>query len=445
MQTGRILALCLLCLLLISCSTEDDDVADDDTGDDDVADDDSAGDDDDAEPPCDGESWGQISDPQNAVHVRADGSDDTGDGSPSAPFANLQAALEASRELDAPKNIAVGPGTFVTNIQVRHDAGDEMTDDGLVIEGCGPDETILEGGGGEAAVDSVILVAGALDVRLAGFGTMGGRRAIWVWSGSATSIHQVDVRNSVRLGIIIGGWDSFASLDTVNVIDTVVETDNYGVEYGYGISIQDATAEFNDVHISGSTKVGMLVDMGILTSTGITVDGTAPDSNGFLGRGIQAQNWAYADFIGGDIGLAAANNDAGIFAQAAHALYVNDMFIEGTTTGNLLDETCADFDCPGEGIVVTQGSLGEDPANYPAEMNGNTITNCSRAGILVDGVAVDLNDNVADGSNLYNVDGNSIYLQGDYVMTGNQSPSPVEQAMRSPLYLELVEIDDLID
>ena len=431
-------------LLFLACNGDDDDSVDDD---------DSADDDDtyDETPPCAGETWGLITDPENAIHVRADGSDD-GDGSMRLPLASLQAALELSREREQYKYIAVGPGTFVTNIAVRQDAGEDMTDDGLVIEGCGVDGTILAGGTGEHELDSIILVSEAQDVRLAGFSTEGGRRALWFWAGATVELDQADVRNSVRLGIIIGGRDSIVTLTDVSVHDTVEEIDEFGVEYGYGISIQDATTELTDVQVTGSHKAGILVDWGEATFNDVSVDGTVADYQGYLGRGIQAQNYARVTMNGGEIGGGAANRDAGFFAQATLYLDLNGVAVHGTTAGNLLEESCTGDDCPGEGIVVTQGGLGEDPAGYLAFMTDNTVTGCDRAGILIDSVKTDLSGNVAGADNGFNDAGNSIFVQGDIVdgfgdsiLTGDQDPPPAELAEPRTLYLEVVETDDLLD
>ena len=441
MRRRLLIYLCCLSLAFIACQGDDDDSADDDDSvdDDDSADDDDSGDD---TPPCGDGGWGEIGDPDNALHVRDDGSDDTGDGSMSAPFASLLAAIAASRESGASKLIAVGPGTFETNVQLWQDAGSGATDDGLVIEGCGADETVLDGGTAATATDPVIFVTDAQDVRLAGFATEGGHRALWIWNEADVTIELVDVRHSARLGIIIGGWDCFASLDHVTVSDTVVETDG-GVEYGYGISVQDATVEMTDVAISGSTMVGLLVDVGIVTATRLAIDGTAATSDGYLGRGMQIQNDAFVDVRDSDIGVLAPNSDAGIFAQAPYALYVDNTDIDGTATGELFGESCAGTECPGEGIVVTQGDLGQDPSSFNAYLTNNTITNCTRAGVVIDSVAADLAGNTADDSNGYNDGTSSIYMQGNYVLTGLQDPPPIEEASPRPLYLELVSSDDL--
>jgi hypothetical protein len=465
MRASHLLYLSILCLAFAGCPADDDDAADDDAGDDDSGDDDSgdddsagdddSGDDDVADPPCaGGTTWGEISDPQNAIHVRADGSDDKGTGSGSAPFASLQAALEASRQPGAPKNIAVGPGTFETNVLVRHDAGPKMTDDDLAIEGCGTAETILEGGGGQYSSEPVILVAAAQNVRLAGFTTEGGRRAIWIWSGATTQIELVDVRNSVRLGIIIGGWDSIAGLTDVNVIDTVTEVSARGIEYGYGISVQDGTAIFERVSISGSTKAGLLVDFGTVTATDLDVDGTGADSDGYQGRAVQAQNWAMLTMEGGHIGENELNQDAGIFAQAALYLDLDTVTVHGTDSGALDGEACDPllYECPGEGIVVTQGGLGEDPANYQAYLTDNTVMNSSRAGIIIESVVTDLSGNNTANNEMMNGK-NSIYVQGDLldglgnsILTGDQAlDAAVQDQDPSPLNRVLVDIDDLID
>lgn len=42
----------------------------------------------------------------------------------------------------------------------------------------------------------------------------------------------------------------------------------------------------------------------------------------------------------------------------------------------------------GDGIVITQGDADNDPAVFEADINGNTVTDPERAGIVLDGVTV---------------------------------------------------------
>ena len=451
---------------LICCGCpgdDDDDTADDDTADDDTADDDSADDDsadDDTEgppiPPCNG-GWGDYvaeADADQYIHVRTpeDGGDDTGSGTASSPLATLDAALAMSREEGNSKLICVGSGDFEdTSLLLLTDAGNDQTDDGLAIIGCGAsgvDETRFV-----AASDSswVIKVNAAQGVELQHFATEGGRRAIWVWGGATTGMLDIVVQVSTRLGVIIGGWDTFVAAEGLVIEDTIPEIDDEGIEYGYGLSIQDAEVTLTDSSVSGSTKVGVLVNGGYVTISELTVDDTAADYNNYMGRGIQVQNDAMAVFDHCYVGVNGPNRDAGVFAQGALWMQMDFSEVHGTAEGVLPGETCLNLDCPGEGIVVSQGGLGEDPANFMAFLDENVVTSAFRAGILIDSVANDLNGNTLTDNGKTEGDV-SIFFQGalddingDSVIAGTDPYNELSEGAELATNINLIEIDDLVD
>ena len=433
----------------------DDDASDDDASDDDVVDDDSADDPDAPVLPCDsGTSWGYIDADltDEYLHVRTPdqgGDDSAGDGSASAPLATLDAALTQSRIKGQPKLLCVGEGVFDAQLDIGNPSQPEGTDDGFGLVGCGVDQTSLM-----AADDgqSVIQVSGAQGIELSHFSTDGGRRAIQVFQGSSTGILDVVVREAGRLGVIFSGWDSIVSAEWLVVEDTRAESMAGGLAFGYGIAVQEAEVELTDCSVSGSTKVGILVDFADVAMTNVSVDGTSPDQAGNWGRGIQVQNASILVMDGCAIGTLEGNREAGVFSQASLWMEMNNTAIDATGAGMLPGAPCSGTDCPGEGLVVTQGQLGEDPAGYLAFLEGNIVTNSTRAGILVDSVSAQLDNNVAGADNGLHDGGTSIYAQGDlydaqgsYVLGGVDTPIILDDASALVTNDSQIEPDELSD
>lgn len=426
----------------VGCETADPD------DDDDIAGDDDDDDDDDTQPPpsspCAGgdEDWGQITDPEHSIHVRADGSDEDGDGTAANPLASVGAALLLSREEGQPGRIAIGPGTYSTDIEIELNVGGDVTDDGLAVEGCSVEEVVLEAAD---TGDAVIKVTGATGVRLAGFAVEGGRRALTIWQGADVTVEYVSVRQSARLGIIIGGWESVASLNHVEVSDTIMETDGL-VDYGYGISVQEGTATMTDVLVEGSTTVGILGSAADLTMTRVTVQDTLPNGYGFMGRGLQLHALSMAVM---DECAFTRNLDAGVHSESSVWLEMNDSTVTDTGYGALPgDPECQGAACPGEGVVVTQGGENFDPASFTTLLAGNEITGCQRAGIVIEDVSVDLSGNVAGADNGLADGGTSIYIQGDAIdpglhVSGADSYNVLVDSL--PLNNESVAIDEMAD
>ncbi len=399
----------LAILLALGC----DGAVDDDTGDDDVADDDdSATDDDDdtgatPDPPCSDGTWGYIVDPDAAIHVRADGDDATGDGSAANPVASLERALELSREPEGGRTIAVGPGTFPTSIDIQGEPGEDPDDTGLAIEGCGAGDTVLTAADAQA---HVIRVSESTGVRLAGFTTEGGRRALWIWNGAEVTVEAVDVTDSLRLGVVLGGFDSIVSLVDVTVHDPVVEAEGE-VEYGYGIAIQEAAVTMSGGGVYNANRVGILAHMALVDLDGVTIDGTASDSDGYLGRGIQLQDLSVASLTGCSL---SGNRDAGLFSLRSVDLVLDGLTVDGTGAADVPGSG----DTTGDGIVLTQGDGNYDPAEFQATLTQCVVTASDRAGILIEDVTATLTDNTAGTDNGMSDDDTSIYVQGDAVVNG---------------------------
>jgi hypothetical protein len=421
LDPSRLGALLAVSLLLGCPANDDDNAADDDAADDDAADDDS-----DVDGPC-SDGWGFIDDPFDAVHVRQDGDDAAGDGTIGAPLATVPAALLTTRESGQAKTIAIGPGVFGANLWLHDDTvdahGNDATDNGLAIEGCGVDETTLVP---IDAGESVFNVNGAADVRLAGFAVDGGNQSLWLKSGTVAAIESVTIRNAIDNGLLVSGSATVVMADRVVVEDTLRDMHVGEPEGGEGILVNQATMTISMSEVHRSVSSGILVEFGEVYLDGVTVEDTLPDEDGRYGRGIMVVDQSIVELR--DCSLS-GNHDAGIWSDSSLWLLVEDCQIAGTVAGGHGEPT-------GDGIVITQGGLGYDPGSFTNTVTGTNCTNSARAGIIVDGVAVELSGNVAGGDNGLSDDGVSIYVQnlddaGAFVSGTDEYVVPDE-----PLYLD---------
>jgi hypothetical protein len=412
-------------LVVVGCKGNEPTTADSDPPDTDAVD---------VPPPCASGGWGWIGDPEGAIHVRADGSDD-GDGSQEQPVASPSVALALARASGV-RRVAIGPGTFATSLDVLADAGSGYSDDGLAIEGCGPDETILEA---EDASSYVIRVTDAADVRLAGFSVVGGRRSLWIWGGSS-ALEALVVADATRVGIMMDGSNNLTEVTAQDVRVEGVSADTDG-SFGYGIAVQDATVTLTDTEVSEATGVGVLVDGAFASATleTVTVRDTALDGGGRFGRGVQVQGLSEAALSACEL---AGNQDAGVFALQAVQLDVSDTVVSGVSASTLPDGTST-----GDGIVVSQGSAYEYAAStFLATLSGNSVDLPDRAGIVIAGVSAAVSGNTVTSAG-YSPDGFGILSQGPAEITGDVSAVYDLEVVGAPLAMDedLLTSDDFTD
>lgn len=357
--------------------------------------------------PCATGTWGQLVDPEGAVHVRADG-DDAATGTYDAPVATLGVALDLARA--GAHAIAVGPGTWTeVELELLHDAGDGLTDDGLVIQGC-PGETSLappEGG-------TLARVGGAIGVVLAGFDVAGGTRPLWIWNGAGVELYDLSLADASGAGVVIDGHETVVIARNVTVEDVEVAALSRG-NAGYGVVVIAATADFTDVRVSGAHGAGMLFagdalwpDASRYALTRVSVSDVQPDTNGRYGRGIQVQDAISATLDTVDVDRVF---DAGIFILQPALAALTGVGV-GTVDPGLADDGST---TTGDGVVITgdpDGKSNVDPSTYTAIVDGSTIAGANRVGLLVDHAAVDADGNTVSGL------GGDIVSQSEAVMSG---------------------------
>lgn len=374
-----------------------------------------------ASPPCGDGTWGAITAPDDAIHVRADG-DDAGDGTAEAPLATLAAALDLFRSTGRP--LALGPGEYEAGLSLDHDR-----DDGFVLEGCGPGEVTLLPADPSSAV---LQVTEATSIRLAGFSTSGGRRALFLWSGAEVELADVQVVDATRLGILIDGSDTIVAMSDVEVHDVVAEGD-----VGFGVQLTDGVLTMDGGGVWGATGAGVLVATGQITLTDVAVSDTLPLAGGTFGRGLQLQRQAWGAVSGGSFD---GNADAGIFAADSYPVEIAATVVSSTAAGTV----SSTGEATGDGIVVCQVEENLDPATVAVTISTTTVTGSARAGILLSAVSATLDGNTTAGNGLGDDDG-SIFVQDDAVATGTDTVTELAAADALAVERAMVTPDDLAE
>jgi hypothetical protein len=366
---------------------------------------------------CGDGSTGFIEQPELAVHVWADAAEG-GDGSWARPFTELSDALEAVRLLDADKRIAVWAGEYSDNLLLSDGDGDG----GTVIQGCGPDETIIDAEDPEAPV---IAVSEAQDVELEGLCTRGGTRNIQIWSDATVFMASLRSSDSAEAGVLVHGEATLALIEDLEV-DAPIPGD---AGFGYGLAIQEgASAVVEGGAISGATAVGVFVDDATeISLSDFTVSDTVTDGDGAYGHGLQVQ----ADTVQVTVEASSFvdNQGAGVFVLQGLDFVMSASSVTGTAAAAIPDSV----ETTGDGVVISRGEGNISPATFAASLEGNTIEGSARAGVLLDGVTASLTSNVLSG-NGYGDD--TALAQDSAVASGSDAVAELEE----PLELNLMPL-----
>ncbi len=182
------------------------------------------------QPPCAGGGWGAISEFESAFHVSADLGSVEGDGSAESPLDSVEAALALAADSDKLRAVAIWPGSYSETLALGASKPGGPDYDGVALQGCSAGEVTIE-----AADDgeSVIWVAEASDVDLAGMTLSGGLRSLWITEG-ATELRVQDLRvvEPLRAGVVIDGPNSVVELSDLQVQDVQPDTTDSGEELG---------------------------------------------------------------------------------------------------------------------------------------------------------------------------------------------------------------------
>jgi hypothetical protein len=344
------------------------------------------------------------------------GGDDAGDGSADRPFATLEAGLAAVRETEADV-LLIGAGTWTEQLLLDAD------DSEIVVQGCGVDETMLDGTGVDGPV---VRFSGTKNATLTDMTLRGGRRSLWAWQGATVAVERVRVEESLRMGLIVHGAETWVTAEDLDIVDPLPDVESSSDDaLGYGAYVEDGVLSWTRGGVSGATGLGAFVRVKNVASpaapstfTDIEILATNKDTDGRLGRGLMVQNLAQAEVVGG---IFADNADAAIFGLRSAWLSVSDATVSGTRAADIPGGGTS-----GDGIVVTRGDAATSASLYGALVTGTTVSGNDRAGMLFDGVTVaGLNGNALDGN--MEVNGVQILLQN-----GTEVTSAVDTTVELP-------------
>ncbi|HOP06473.1 MAG TPA: T9SS type A sorting domain-containing protein [candidate division Zixibacteria bacterium] len=215
----------------------------------------------------------------SAWHVSTDGSDETGDGSLTAPLRNIQTALNGAEPGDS---IIVHPGTYSRSLYVNkavvmvpydttsrpvleaepgnrvlfiEDFADTMYLSGFEVTGGNPDSQSQSGRGGGILIDSAAVVIENCDIHhnesTSGGDDAGGGGVCFYYGG------YVVLRNSIiRDNISTDGGGILSSTDAAGgVLENNIISNNYSYDAGGGVFLYNATT-VNPFRVIGNTIVG---------------------------------------------------------------------------------------------------------------------------------------------------------------------------------------------
>ena len=389
--------------------------------------------------PCAGGEWGSLTDyidnPKDAIHVCPkddcpDWTDGGERGDIAGPYRSITDGLQATESRTIGKVVVLWPGTHAYNFSLS----ETLSNDGLVVWGCGSDEVTVEAANTD---EPTLKVHGDMTATVHGLTLAGGRRGVEAWKGANLDLEDVAIVDPTRVGVLVLDAESSVSLTGGRIDNPHPECDRFG----YGAMVKAGTLELEDVAVTGATTVGLLAHQSAhLKLTRVTVENVNTGWAGY-GRGVHLQEFSTADFTEVSI---QNTHDAGLFALRCPGLIdVEALSVDGITAG------LAGGGVPtGDGIVIASGGA-YDPSSFSlTSLRGADVRGASRAGIVLDGMRVQLDDNAAGSDNGYIVGDESYFVQGGTVIEKASSDDPHDlEATGTPLEFELepVPIDDLAE
>lgn len=351
--------------------------------------------------PCASGDWGYIRTPAlGTLHVRANGNDRTGDGSLARPFASVERAVDEARtRLPDERWIAVGPGTFKTSLSL-----DSAQDDGLMIQGCGPQETILRGWGQQHVVD----VSTNIAVELTGLGLRQGAYTLTLRDGANVVVDAVDIDQAKQRALRVEGADTLAMLQNVNV-STVLKASSCG----WGVDVRDAMLLWFGGSVEDTRALGIFADNADLVLDDVFVKDTRVHSDGTLGRGLHAQR----SFTVVTDSVFQGNHDAALFLLDPRGGVISRIVIDQPGAGIVKPGGPT----TGDGIVV-RGQGGTEVVH----LVDNYVEDAPRAALLLDDMRAALQGNTGFGTGLFPLYGAHAFRQGLAQVAGPDAPGVLD-------------------
>ena len=254
-------------------------------------------------------------------HVAITGSDETGDGSESNPYATIQKGLDLAQNSDT---VLVHPGIYHEQLTMGSHSGHYYRDSIHVISSSGPENTIIDGD-----MNGVVVRELAINMHIEGFTITGGSAyndynlgwqhgAIGVWGSEYFRVETITIKNVVFQGNDIAinfgfgnGHQGNSNLDgllsaTISNCTFIIDSDaypglriddQYGGSYSFSNSIFYSSLDNNYFQIAGT---GNLIS---LNNSIVSPDVNIPES--FFNSGQNTmQNPLFCDAENGDFTVA---------------------------------------------------------------------------------------------------------------------------------------------
>lgn len=280
-------------------------------------------------------SFNRIKDART-LYVRTAGSDSTGNGTETAPYATVQRAIDTLKghAINAVVTIDIGAGAFSDPVVVD----DELVVSGvegpaIVLKGAGVASTTIDGAEGERVlkcVGSVFVQLGDLTLGPVAAGTryleIGGKAKVEIMSGGTVALEHGDAGGE-GVAVVSGMLSVAGQLTVSGAADGVKAT------YGGIVSIPSG----GRLDVDGASSRALLIDTASIGDIGGTLDiGTSV-------RGVVVARGA----------VLAAQSGATISASTSGPAL--DVDLNGTVTA--IDGLTATVTAASNGAVVSNGSL----------------------------------------------------------------------------------------
>jgi len=339
---------------------------------------------------CGTGTWGNLERDENTVYVDINAAVG-GIGSETAPFASIQAGLDAAGDADG-GTVAVAAGTYPETLELGREH------DGVHLSGRCRELVVIDASVGDESTPGIDVDAKSSDVQVSGVTVRGAHYVgIRIGSGSLTvrdsrveaseflglgayqsGNHQTSllVEDSVVFGNTALGLLAYEPGTTVTLRRTTIQDslpDADGVA-GYGIQVRDgATLSAESCEIAQNTAVGLAVwDSSTSVSLRETiVRDTLPATDGTEGFGIEVCESAVLDAEACEV---AGNAGVGVAATDSSAVALNETVIHGTFPNAAGEGGAALFALTSASMEVEACELSWNTAGVVAYDSGTRVT-----------------------------------------------------------------------
>lgn len=347
--------------------------------------------------PCTDGSWGNAA--ESSIIVLSGADDRVADGTMDAPFGTIPAALAYSFTTSN-ANVLIAPGSYEVNLEIYSD------NNGLVLVGCGSDQTFLQGATSSA---DTVYMSGA-SVTMMDLAVQYGDNGITVDTGTV-NLNRVTVLDSLERGTYVKNGGALGIGDS-----TIVSTGTFGIAVE-----SEGTAVVYQTSITGANAAGVYISGGYFVGGSLAIT----DTQGTPGFGAYVGE--YGSFAVEEITIS-GGSVAGVMAYNASTVSLTSVIVSNIAA---IDSTVEPQYQHSDGVVF---GLGEDsdPSAYNLLVDGLDVSDVGRSALIADGITLQTLQGVSSATG-YSVSESSVFLQGGTVVV-DTAPNP---------YVTLVEGEEL--